>query len=90
MQLSPNFLSGLTGSGIGLETSLVFAAEGAAVVCADINEQGAQRTVELIKKRDSSAKAIAVKCDVSKEADVVAMVKKTVEWGGRLDVMFNK
>lgn len=35
-------------------------------------------------------KAIAVKCDVGKEADVVGLVKKAVEWGGRLDVMFNK
>ncbi|BGO98643.1 Short-chain dehydrogenase [Rhodotorula toruloides ATCC 204091] len=78
------------GAGIGLETALVFAQEGAHVVAADINEQAAQRTVETIQKQvNGAAKAIAVKCDVSKEAEIKAMVAKAVEEFGKLDVIFN-
>lgn len=75
-------------SGIGLETALVFAQEGAHVVAADINEQAAQRTVDVIAKQvPGAAKAIAVKCDVSKEAEIKAMVAKAVEEFGKLDVI---
>ncbi|GAA5994320.1 uncharacterized protein JCM10292_001994 [Rhodotorula paludigena] len=78
------------GNGIGLETSLVFASEGAHVVAADINEDAAKRAVELIQQQFPDApKAIAVKCDVSKEADIKQMVATAVETFGRLDVMFN-
>lgn len=77
------------GSGIGLETSLLFASEGAIVVAADINEQAAQHTVELIKK-DYKTEAIAIKCDVGKESDIESLVTKTTTQFGRLDVMFNK
>ncbi|BGP39195.1 hypothetical protein JCM10450v2_003150 [Rhodotorula kratochvilovae] len=78
------------GAGLGLESALVFASEGAHVVVADINEQAAQRAVELIHSKFPDApKAIAVKCDVSKESDVKALVAKAVEEFGRLDVMFN-
>ena len=79
------------GSGIGLETSLLFASEGAHVICADINLQTAERTVHLIAENFPDApKAIAIKCDVGKEDEIKGLVKKSVEWGGRLDVMFNK
>lgn len=75
-------------SGIGLESALVFAKEGAHVVVADINEEAAQRAVELIKSEIEGAnEAIAIKCDVSKEGDIEALVAKTVEKFGRLDVM---
>ncbi|GAA5914726.1 hypothetical protein JCM6882_002724 [Rhodosporidiobolus microsporus] len=78
------------GAGIGLESALVFAQEGAHVVCADINEGAAQRAVELIQQQVPGAnKAIAVKVDVSKEAEIKAMVDKAVEEFGRLDVIFN-
>ncbi|BGP31303.1 hypothetical protein JCM10296v2_003067 [Rhodotorula toruloides] len=78
------------GAGIGLETALVFAQEGAHVVAADINEQAAQRTVETIQKQvKGAAEAIAVKCDVSNEAEIKAMVAKAVEEFGKLDVIFN-
>lgn len=72
-------------SGIGLETALVFAKEGASIVCADINEEAAQHAVELVKKR--GGEAIAVKADVGKEQDIKAAVDKAVEAYGRLDVM---
>ncbi|GAA5882239.1 hypothetical protein JCM16303_002299 [Sporobolomyces ruberrimus] len=78
------------GNGIGLETSLVFANEGAHVVAADINYEAAQRTVDLIAKEcPGSVKALAVKADVSKEGEVKEMVAKAVAEFGRLDVMFN-
>ncbi|KAL8290027.1 hypothetical protein RQP46_002966 [Phenoliferia psychrophenolica] len=78
------------GNGIGLESALLFAAEGANVVCADINKAAAERAVDLISKIEGGApKAIAVVADVGKEADIVALVAKAVSEFGRLDVMFN-
>ncbi|POY73632.1 hypothetical protein BMF94_3166 [Rhodotorula taiwanensis] len=77
-------------SGIGLESALVFAGDGAHVVVADINIEAANRAVETIQSQVPDApKAIAVKCDVSKEADIEAAVKAAVDTFGRLDVMFN-
>ncbi|GAA6059783.1 hypothetical protein JCM10212_003678 [Sporobolomyces blumeae] len=77
------------GNGIGLETALVFANEGAHVVAADINEQAAQRTVDLIAKQEGAVKAIAVKVDVGKEEEIKNMVARAVDEFGRLDVIFN-
>lgn len=75
-------------SGIGLESALVFAGEGAHVVVADINVEAANRAVEIIKTQVQDApKAIAVKCDVSKEDDIKNLVATAVETFGRLDVM---
>ncbi|SCV70934.1 BQ2448_3696 [Microbotryum intermedium] len=77
-------------SGIGLETALVFAQEGAHVVCADINQQAAERAVELIKTQVSDSKeALAVIVDCGKEQQIKDMVVKAVEKFGRLDVIFN-
>lgn len=77
-----------TDSGIGLESALVFAGEGAHVVVADINVDAANRAVEIIKTQVQDApKAIAVKCDVSKEDDIKNLVATAVETFGRLDVM---
>jgi NAD(P)-dependent dehydrogenase (short-subunit alcohol dehydrogenase family) len=71
-----------------LETSLVFANEGAHVVAADINYEAAQKTVALIEKEcKGSVKAIAVKADVSKEEEIKQMVKQAVDEFGRLDVV---
>jgi hypothetical protein len=56
-------------AGIGRETALLFAQEGAAgLVIVDVNEQGGQETVELLKKQ-FNAKAVFVKADVSKAKD---------------------
>lgn len=75
------------GSGIGLESSLLFAAEGANVLLVDINLAGAQKGADLIKERFPNVKAIAVKADVGKEADVKNAVDTAVKEFGRLDVM---
>lgn len=78
------------GSGIGLETSLLFATEGSNLVLADINLEAAERTAQLINSRfEGQVRAIAARCDVSKESQVEALVKQAVQEFGRLDVMFN-
>ncbi|BBI36452.1 SDR family NAD(P)-dependent oxidoreductase [Cohnella abietis] len=74
-------------SGIGQETALKFASKGDRVVVADYNEAGGQETVELIAK--AGGEAAFIKVDVSKHEDVQALVEKTVEIFGRIDVMFN-
>ncbi|WWD15645.1 hypothetical protein CI109_100067 [Kwoniella shandongensis] len=77
------------GSGIGLETALQFAAEGALLCISDVNLEAVEKAAELINKHYPSANAVSIKCDVSKEAEVKAMVDKAVEVFGRLDVLFN-
>ncbi|KIO27091.1 hypothetical protein M407DRAFT_243447 [Tulasnella calospora MUT 4182] len=77
------------GSGIGLETSLLFAQEGANVFLADINQKAVEDAVAVISQRWPNVTATSIKCDVSKEADVKAVVDLAVEKFGRLDVMFN-
>lgn len=75
------------GGGQGREASLLFAAEGASVVVADINETGADETAQLIT--DAGGTALAVKVDVSSEADMKGMVDKTIERFGQIDVLLN-
>jgi NAD(P)-dependent dehydrogenase (short-subunit alcohol dehydrogenase family) len=74
-------------SGIGRATALAFAQEGASVVVADVMEQEGEETVKIIE--DNGKKAIFIKTDVSKAADVQAMVDKTIKTYGRLDCAFN-
>lgn len=76
------------GNGIGLESALAFAAEGAHVVCADVRKEGADRAVDLISKIEGGApRAIAVVADVGKEQDIKDMVAQAVKEFGRLDVI---
>lgn len=79
----------LTGaaSGIGRATALAFAREGAKVAVVDVVSEGGEETVRLI--REKGGEAIFIKCDVSKAAEVEAMVRTTVETFGRLDCAFN-
>jgi len=74
-------------SGIGRETALLFAKEGAKVLLADFNEVGAVETVGMIKK--ASGEADFIKVDVSEASDVENMVKKAVSKWGKLDIIFN-
>lgn len=71
------------GSGIGRETALLFAKEGAAVVAVDLNEQAARDTVA------SMPNAVAVRADVSNAADCQRMVAAAEKAFGRLNVLFN-
>ncbi|KIM83812.1 hypothetical protein PILCRDRAFT_68967 [Piloderma croceum F 1598] len=75
------------GSGIGLESSILFAAEGANVLLVDINLEGAERGATLIKKRYPDINAVAIRADVGKEEDVKNAVDTAVREFGRLDVM---
>ncbi|KAJ4472194.1 hypothetical protein J3R30DRAFT_1043253 [Lentinula aciculospora] len=77
------------GSGIGLESSVLFAQEGAHVALCDINLDGAKKGVEIIANRYPNVKAIAIRCDVSKEKDIKDSVDTAVKEFGRLDIMFN-
>jgi NAD(P)-dependent dehydrogenase (short-subunit alcohol dehydrogenase family) len=76
-----------SGSGVGRASALRFAGEGARVVCADLNLEGAKETVTQVE--DAGGTAVAVGTDVSKESDVIAAIGAAVEQFGRLDVMFN-
>ncbi|KAI0036023.1 short-chain dehydrogenase [Vararia minispora EC-137] len=77
------------GSGIGMEASILFAQEGASILLADINLVAIEKVAALISSRSPNVKAIALKTDVSKEADIRAAVDKAVAEFGRLDIMFN-
>jgi NAD(P)-dependent dehydrogenase (short-subunit alcohol dehydrogenase family) len=79
----------LATSGIGRESAILFAREGAKVVCADINEKGAQVTVDKITELYGPDNACTFKCNVAKEEEVKALVDTAVEKYGKLDVMFN-
>lgn len=75
------------GSGMGLATAEAFAEAGAAVVLADFKEEAVMAAKQ--KLAAAGYKAIAVKCDVSDDAQVAAMVDRTVAEFGRLDAAFN-
>lgn len=72
-------------SGIGRATALSFAKKGAKLVIADWKEN--QETMDLIE--NLGGEAIFVKCDVSKDSDVKALVEKTIATFGHLDFAFN-
>jgi NAD(P)-dependent dehydrogenase (short-subunit alcohol dehydrogenase family) len=75
------------GSGVGRASARRFAEEGARVVCADVDLEGAKETVRRIEAAGGTA--VPVGADVSVEADVAAMVAAGVEAFGRLDIVFN-
>ncbi len=74
-------------SGMGLATAQAFAEAGAAIVLADIREELAK--AEARKLIDGGHEALAVRCDVSDDAQVKQMVDRTVAEFGRLDAAFN-
>src|SRR3954447_12062044 len=74
-------------SGIGRAAALAFANEGAGVVAADVSEQGNQETARLIEAQ--GGRALAVRCDVTRDEEVKAALAKAVEVFGRLDFAFN-
>lgn len=74
-------------SGIGRETALLFAREGAAVVAVDLNLEPAQAVAAEIAA--AAGKAIAVRADVSRAADCEAMVAAAEQQFGKLNILFN-
>jgi len=74
-------------SGLGLATARAFAESGASVVLADWNEEAAQSAAKELANK--GYKTLAIRCDVSDDARVEAMVKQTVTTFGRLDAAYN-
>ncbi len=75
------------GNGIGRETALLFASEGACVVVVDVSDAAGQKTVEDIQA--AGGKSVYVHADVSKAADCENMVAVAEKTFGKLNVMFN-
>ena len=74
-------------SGIGRATALAFAAEGANLILADINEEGLKSVTEKIERL--GRRAICVRTDVSKPEDVAALAQVSIKEGGGVDVLMN-
>ncbi len=74
-------------SGIGRDSAILFAKSGAKVVVAGRREIEGQETINLI--RADGGEAFFIKTDVSRSNEVRALVQKTVEKFGRLDIAFN-
>jgi len=74
-------------TGIGLATAERFAEEGGKVVIASRNESTGQRAAEAIK--NSGGEATFIRTDVTREAQIEALIQKTVATYGRLDAAFN-
>ena len=93
MPKTPDYFAGKTivitgaASGIGRATALIFAREGANVVCADINEDGARETGTQVNGKGSQALALQV--DVTSRAQVDAMVKRAIDAFGSVQFLFN-
>ena len=75
------------GNGIGRETALLFATEGAAVAAVDLNEEAVSNTVSEIIAGGGTA--IPIVADISKDADVASMIASAEMAFGRVDVVFN-
>lgn len=73
--------------GIGRATALLFAKEGARVLVSDASGDGARETVALINA--AGGQAVSNVCDVTKPAEVAAMVQAAIKAFGRLDCAFN-
>ncbi|MGV0044909.1 SDR family NAD(P)-dependent oxidoreductase [Mycobacterium colombiense] len=67
-----------TGSGIGAAFAVELGKRGGAVVCSDIDEAAAQRTADAIAEH--GAKAVAIRCDVSRFEDVQALAEQSQSW----------
>ena len=74
-------------NGIGRATAQAFASAGLKVVVSDVDVAGGEQTVELI--RQAGGEALFVRCDVSRDAEVQALMTSVIEAYGRLDYAFN-
>ena len=75
------------GSGIGRETSLLFASEGARVVVVDVNDAAGNETIRMVNA--AGGQAAYIHADVSKASDCEAMVAFAEHTFGKLNVLFN-
>lgn len=70
-------------SGIGLGIAEHFAREGMAVVCADLNESGAEAVVARLTA--AGYRALGLGVDITDEVSVADMTVQAIEWSGRID-----
>src|SRR5450759_2711012 len=75
------------GMGNGRATALTFAREGARVLCVDHNLESAKETVDMIGAKGGTA--VAFKADVTKNAELKAMVADAHARWGRIDILHN-
>src|SRR3954465_12902999 len=75
------------GIGNGRATALTFAREGAKVLCVDHHLESAQETVDMIASKGGTAEAL--KADVTKNADIKAMIDDAHRRWGRIDILHN-
>ena len=93
MPKTPDYFAGKTiiitgaASGIGRATALIFAREGANVVCADLNEIGAHEAAAEVNRKGSQA--LAVRVDVTQREDVRAMAARAIAAFGSVEFLFN-
>jgi 3-oxoacyl-[acyl-carrier protein] reductase len=93
MPKTPDYFSGKTivitgaASGIGRATALIFAREGANVVCADINEAGVKETASAVNAKGSQA--LGIKVDVTQRAQTIGMVQRAIDAFGQVHFLFN-
>jgi 3-oxoacyl-[acyl-carrier protein] reductase len=93
MSKTPDYFVGKTiiitgaASGIGKAAALIFAREGANVVCADIDDDGARQTAEQIS--DRGGKALALRIDVTSRGQVNEMVRQSIDTFGNVQFQFN-
>lgn len=93
MSHAPDFFVGKTviitgaASGIGRATAMIFAREGANMLLADVDKDGAEAVA--VAAREKGAGAYAVETDVSDRQSVKAMVKTAVDRFGVIDFQFN-
>jgi NAD(P)-dependent dehydrogenase (short-subunit alcohol dehydrogenase family) len=74
-------------AGMGLATAKAFADAGAAVVLADYKKETAKAAAQALIA--GGHKAIALRCDVSDDAQIAAMVDRAIDEFGRIDAAFN-
>jgi 3-oxoacyl-[acyl-carrier protein] reductase len=88
-RLLPDKVALITGaaSGQGRAAAVLFGAQGARVVIADVDDEGSTETVRMLEEQ--GAEGVAVHADVSRRADVDTMVEAAIDRYGRLDVLYN-
>src|SRR6478752_7954755 len=75
-------------SGMGRATVMRFLADGAKVMVADLNEANGAETLAVAKAQGHGDDIAYLRCDVAKEADVIATVAEAVKRFGRLDIAY--
>lgn len=77
------------GAGIGRESAVLFAKEGASVLCVDMNTSEAEKTARLVEEQGGKGRVDIFKADVSSSKDCEKMVQHAESKFGKLTVLFN-